>query len=55
MEAHLIVIRYSQPDLILGRGPTQPILDKSENATPKLFDIYIYKIMQTKNVNESVS
>ena len=26
MEAHLIVIRYSQRDLILGRGPTQYII-----------------------------
>ena len=31
------------------------ILNKSENATPKLFAIYIQKNMQTKNANESVS
>ena len=30
------------------------ILNKSENATPELFAIYIQK-MQTKNANESVS
>ena len=30
------------------------ILNKSENATPELFAIYI-KIMQTKNANESES
>ena len=29
------------------------ILNKSENATPKLFAIYIKKIVQTKNANES--
>ena len=30
------------------------ILNKSENATPELFAIYI-QIMQIKNVNENVS
>ena len=26
VEAHIIVRRYSQPDLVLGRGPTQSII-----------------------------
>ena len=26
VEAHIIVKRYSQPDLVLGRGLTQPII-----------------------------
>ena len=31
------------------------ILNKSENATPELFAIYIYKMMQASKANESVS
>ena len=26
VEAHIIVIRYSWPDLVLGKGPTQSII-----------------------------